>query len=197
MAGNNFNKVEAYSDIFDEYKILRLYHKFRVEKSANVENDTADVDIIHWSCYDNDAKSRTFGSLDDFRKHNGDEYKSLRLYHKFRVEKSANVENDTADVDIIHWSCYDNDAKSRTFGSLDDFRKHNGDEYKILRLYHKFRVEIIKDNILLMEYNTCGLDLKENPWRLWSTRLSWNKLSKSHLEEWEIDKNMELHDFIE
>ena len=47
MAGNNFNKVEAYSDIFDEYKILRLYHKFRVEKSANVENDTADVDIIH------------------------------------------------------------------------------------------------------------------------------------------------------
>lgn len=65
---NNFKENANYGKLFDEYKVLKVYHKFRVEKSAKVENDQDDVDIIHWSCYDPDADARTFKGLTDFQK---------------------------------------------------------------------------------------------------------------------------------
>ena len=65
---DNFKSTANYEKIFDEYKILKVYHKFRVEKSANVENDQDDIDITHWSCYDPDAGSRTFAGIEDFQK---------------------------------------------------------------------------------------------------------------------------------
>lgn len=67
-SSNNFLQDNTYATIYDEYKVVRIYQKFRVEKSAKVENDQDDVDIIHWSCYDADAEARTFKGLADFQK---------------------------------------------------------------------------------------------------------------------------------
>lgn len=65
---DNFDKIPEYARLFDEFKILRIYQKFRLERSANVENNEDDIDIVHWSAYDPDARARKFKDLDQFRK---------------------------------------------------------------------------------------------------------------------------------
>ncbi|GFN87276.1 hypothetical protein PoB_001378200 [Plakobranchus ocellatus] len=57
---------EAMRSLFDEFKIVRQIDKFRLEKSADVLNDEANEDIMHWSCYDPDAGGRTFHAPTDF-----------------------------------------------------------------------------------------------------------------------------------
>ena len=70
----------AYSAIFDEYKISKCYQKFRIEKSAALENDQNDIDVTHWSCYDPDAEGRTFSNVNDFRAHPSAKWSIVKPY---------------------------------------------------------------------------------------------------------------------
>lgn len=93
----NFKYVKGYTEIFDEYKIVKLYQKFRVEKSARVENDEDDVDIIHWSCYDPDAKSKTFTGLTDFHKCDNSKWHIMKPY-QVRTSTLSPVFNDNTNI---------------------------------------------------------------------------------------------------
>lgn len=70
----------TYNVIYDQYKIQKVYQKFRVERSARVENDQDDVDIIHWSCYDPDASGRTFSGESDFQNSAGSKWHIMKPY---------------------------------------------------------------------------------------------------------------------
>lgn len=77
---NNFKKVTQYAQLYDEFKVLKIYQKFRLENSADVENDQKNIDITHWSCYDPDARNRKFKDLEDYQKHNASKWHIFKPY---------------------------------------------------------------------------------------------------------------------
>lgn len=93
-AESDFKAISEYQSLYDEYKILRVYDKFRVEKSARVENEEDDVDIVHWSAYDPDADGRTFTGLADFQKVVGSKWHIMKPYQVRTTTFSPNFPPD-------------------------------------------------------------------------------------------------------
>lgn len=78
---NNHRKaLPEYLKLFEEYKVLRLYQKFRVARSAKVENDQSDLDIVHWSCYDADGGNKVFTDVAAFQQNSASRWNIMKPY---------------------------------------------------------------------------------------------------------------------